>query len=159
MVKRISMLLALLGLVGFFGARILVADEHPKSDKPAWKACDQSKVEKGWKCNKCNKVIQDMSKEVDEKGNCKACGEKPVEIDVCVKTGWWCEKCGAQSLEKSDCAACKCAMSEKTVRSEIIWICPGCKAKMKQGDHCKGCDKDAVKSCNDSGTFPHVTKG
>lgn len=61
-----------------------IAQERGKGPAP----CDMKTLEKGLYCAKCDKLLG--KEDLNDEKKCKAegCGEKPVEVEVCVKERW-----------------------------------------------------------------------
>lgn len=75
---RVTLGLAAIGLI----AGSALAQERGSDKKPA--TCDFKKTEKGIWCQKCDKLLE-VKTDLDDKKNHKECGEKPLEVDLCVK--------------------------------------------------------------------------
>lgn len=115
--------------------------------------CDVKKVQTAKKCAQCNKILED--KDLKD-GKCAQCGEKPVSVSVCVKSGFFCNKCDFHSAKKGACQNCKVALQEKVVKAEVTYQCPGCKETSDKAGGCPKCKKTLERTCKQSGTFPHV---
>lgn len=58
-----------------------VAQERGGGPKP----CDMKSLEKGLWCSKCDKLLGKDDLNDEKKCKAEGCGEKPVEVEVCVK--------------------------------------------------------------------------
>lgn len=114
--------------------------------------CPMAKVEKGLWCADCKAAVE----KADLKdGNCAKCGKAPAEADLCVATGWHCEKDGVWAKAAGECGTCKGALAEKTVKALVMYQCPKCPANGAAAFKCDKCSADAEKTCSESGKGPH----
>jgi hypothetical protein len=116
-------------------------------------------TKKSGKCGTCKKKLE---KRVSDKGVCPTCFAQPQHVQVCVKTGYACPKCGAKSLKATKCGGCRASHKKTVSRSLIQYVCPACKKGSYLSGKCKDkeCAKHGealVRSCSLSGEVPHVT--
>lgn len=154
---RILLTLGVIGLAYSLNASAPVGDK-----------CDLKKVEDGYWCDACGKVLE--SGDLVEKEFCKKCNDgkkgkdraKAKKVQVCVKHYFQCEADSDEHAFKAGkCKKCKKEMKEMTDKCVVVFVCEGCK---KEGDKegpcpekdCKKAGKKFVKSCKKSGEFPHV---
>ena len=108
--------------------------------------CDECEIErvKVTMCEKCDEMISDQ------------------KVEVCVKTGYICEDCGTESLKPGKCPDCKEEMTKITVKCRVIYKCKDCDYSQFEPGKCSSdeeldCyDKELIKTCENSGTFPHT---
>lgn len=117
--------------------------------------CPLAKIEKGWWCDGCKAAV---AKEDLKDGKCAKCKGTPVETDLCIATGYVCEKDGVCLPKAGDCEKCKGKLVEKVIKAKVVWACPDCAHELKQGDKCEKCKKDAEKTCSASGKCPHASE-
>jgi hypothetical protein len=110
-------------------------------------ACDLKTLKTLKVCVVCDDVV--------EKGDTH-CDEKVDKVEFCVKTYYECEECGETSFKPGKCCDAKMEKQEDLART--IWACPECGMGGEKGDKCSDCDKALVKTCESSGTFPHVAE-
>ena len=159
LLRRIHMKLArLLGLPCLLlvagvlsGVYPIFAEDGPK--------CDLAKVEKRAWCSGCKALPGKEA--LDEKGGCKKCGDKAKveQVDACIKTVWLCPKCKDADAAAGTCEDCKQERVAHEVAARVVFACPGCGAKADAAGACtNGACKSAalVRTCSQSGTFPHV---
>jgi hypothetical protein len=145
--------LALAGLVGFGSA--VAAGEG--------KACDVKQVEKGYYCDTCKALLETSAVDVKEMKH-KGMDHAVQEAQVCVKTLVDCqaEGCDMSWAKGAPVPGCckEHATKENVTKSRVVWKCDACGAAAgKQTDvrHTgEGCTGKIVKSCEKSGTPPHV---
>jgi len=127
--------------------------------KPAAESCDLKKVVKMDYCPECQKIL--LKGDLDAKGQCRACGDqsKVEKVDVCCKTAYAC--CGKQAVEAFVCEKCGEDATAKDINALVIYVCKGCGAKASKAGNCSGttcanAGKPLTRTCELSGTFPHV---
>lgn len=152
----------LLFLGGFFLIALLLT-LGVMAEQKVWKKCDLKKIETAYKCPQCDKIY-------DKAGKCEECSREYDEdvtlekIEVCVKTGYVCEGCGKKSLKPGRCEDCDTELTPKTVKSKIVYKCPECGWNYNAPGNCDDCTTDEgepvklEKTCEHSGTFPHVSE-
>lgn len=110
------------------------------------------------KCEFCGKKRE---KKVSEKDVCPKCYAKPMAVEVCVKAGYACPKCGETSAKPARCGSCRVKFKKTDIRALIEYRCPGCgKAAYEPGKctnaECERHGQDLVRTCTRSGKPPHV---
>ncbi|MHC4860176.1 MAG: hypothetical protein ACYTDY_08810 [Planctomycetota bacterium] len=112
------------------------------------------------KCPDCEKALV---KKTSGKNVCPKCYEKPLEAEICVRTCYECPECCEQVAEAGECKECEEKLAQITVRALIQYQCPetDCDEASYKPAKCqnKECDhhgKPLVKTCSESGVFPHV---
>lgn len=133
----------------------------PASGQEAKKDCDLAKIEDGKYCPKCRKILvkTDKVNDFDKEGACKECKSAPETVKLCIKE--WIPRCGMHDMqphEKSCCNSKFCCKVE-IVRALVTFKCAGCEAAAASEEAVKHAEKEhekkIVKSCGNSGTFPH----
>jgi hypothetical protein len=133
--------------------------------------CDLSHVEAGLYCTVCDRVLN--PEEIKEGEYCRACyewakgedisPEKAKKVEVCIKTCHACPGCGRFGRPVGRCAFCTRFYIETMVRARIIRACTGCRTWYENEERCR--DEECIKkrsrivrTCAESGTFPHTSK-
>ncbi|MBI4878828.1 MAG: hypothetical protein HY812_04090 [Planctomycetes bacterium] len=119
-------------------------------------------ADKAGDCEWCNAPLE---KKVSGKDVCPACYAPPAECEACVKVYYECPDCGETALEPGACPVCddeKSPQLEKITSLAVIqYVCEGCYSPSLLPGRCVSdeCDhegQERVKTCSESGTFPHV---
>lgn len=138
-------LVSTLALGLFIGSVSAAVDDKP---------CDLSNLKAAPYCGKCHTI----DPKVDMDGKC--CGSELKEVWACVKTCFECSGCHKLMVKDESC--CKGMKNEgKTVKALIVYKCEGCGATAeKEGNcanaKCKAAGKKIKKTCEKSGTCPHI---
>lgn len=121
----------------------------------AWEAkekCDLKTVQKASYCTKCKKFLD--ADQIDKNTTCKTCGTNVVEKEACVKETYQCAECGHISNASGKCH--NKDMVKNVSKALVIWKCPMCAMVFEAAGQCTMCKKDLEKTCDQSGTAPHV---
>jgi hypothetical protein len=145
--------------VGVFSARGQEGEKPEKAvAKTAPAACDLKKVVKMDYCPGCSMVLS--KEDLNDKGQCRLCGEesKVEKVDVCTKTLYEC--CGKQAVAAFSCDKCGEEASGRTVNARVIFVCKGCGGKSDKAGNCAAAQctaagKPLARTCELSGKFPH----
>jgi len=121
--------------------------------------CDVAMVIKVPYCTSCKKIL-DTEDIVNNKH--KTCEKKPDKTDACVKSFYQCPSCKISSNTPGRCETCKKGYAQKPSYARVVYRCPKCRTADQQSGacgkaECKGTKR--VKSCEMSGTPPHVGPG
>jgi hypothetical protein len=119
---------------------------------------------KGGKCLDCEK---EMSKKKTAKNACKACFDKAIDVEVCIKTFYECPECKVAAAKAGKCSDCvddkdkPIEMKLTTSKALVEYYCEECgmslfKAGKCTDKECKNTGKPLTKCCSDGGNFPHV---
>lgn len=138
-------------------ALLLAAWAGPDQEKGSRQGgpCDLKMIQMVPYCTTCKTV----DPQLDPDG--QHCGARPKDVEVCLKTYTECTKCSSKNLE--DIACCADAKKEKrTDKSLVLYRCEGCGMKGERegpciGESCIKAGKKVKRSCEKSGTFPHVS--
>ena len=132
------------------------------------KACDLKTVEDGLYCEDCEEILEGDA--IEKKLYCAACyesateaeetPEKATKIKVCVKSAFQCPDCSELSPSAGTCAECDVKLEKATVKARVIFACQECgTAADKEGlcdeEDCREMKAKVVRTCDQSGTFPH----
>lgn len=127
----------------------------------ACSVCETARKESG-SCPRCDEALE---KKVSGKDVCPHCFAKPVEAELCEKTCFECPECYERGVAGT-CPDCEKKRAKTTVRALIEYFCPqdGCSESSygpgKCGDEeCGSYGKPLVKTCTESGEYPHVKAG
>jgi hypothetical protein len=144
----------LAALATFLLAGLAPAQEGEEK-KPA-PPCDLAAVEDGFWCGKCKKVLEAEQLSADK---CKSCDSTPEKIPVCVKK--WIPRCGMHdgNPHLEPCCKSKMCCKAETLKNPVIYRCEGCgqsaRTEAAIAHDAKAHDKNAIKTCEGSGTRPH----
>ncbi len=150
MVRRWTWLCLVVFALGAGSAWVIRAEEDPA------KKCDmRSGGGVGWKCPKCEAIHVDGTIEGTE---CPECRTEMMNIPLCMKVGFHCEKDAICKPEAGKCPTCGDALVEKPFPAEIYYKCPKCGQRDVTGrpGECPDCKVFRVKTCASSGKCPHL---
>jgi hypothetical protein len=117
-------------------------------------------AEKKGDCPHCEgKVVEKVS----GKNVCPICYGKVGMAEICVKEYYECPGCDARSAKAGKCKECKKDLVKKTSHAAIEYWCGDCGFSSRKPGNCpeKTCkaeDRKLIRSCEESGDFPHVKK-
>ena len=118
----------------------------------------ESSYEKPGECELCGETLQ---KKVSGKDVCPHCFAKPEPAEACVKTYFECPMCECRSATPGKCEDCDEEMEKCVSRALVEYVCPDCgHFSLKPGKcpdpDCSHAGKPLVRTCSESGTYPHV---
>ena len=109
--------------------------------------CDVKKTRVDRVCAECDELV----------GNAKEhCGATPVKVEHCVKEVWVCEDCAETSEKPGKCPGCENKMAKSEDLARVFYECPECGGESESKGKCEECDKTLVRTCDKSGSAPHV---
>ena len=135
-----------------------VAADENTADKAKAHNCAVANVEKGMWCATCKALVDPAAL---KEGKCATCNNAPAECEVCVVKSFHCDACKLDA-DGAKCGKCSGELKEMTDKCRVSWECPKCGADADKPGKCANGDcKEAemAKSCEKSGTSPHVAKG
>lgn len=127
-----------------------------RAEEDAAKKCDlRSPGGAGWKCTKCEVIHVEGTVEGNQ---CPDCKTEMINVPLCMKAGFKCEKDGVCQAKAGKCPKCAADLVETPVPSEIYYRCPKCEKRDPAGrpGECPACKVFRVKTCALSGTCPHL---
>jgi hypothetical protein len=141
-------------------------DNKPKGEAPK---CDLKKTEKGKFCETCVKLRapEDLGSDY---WTCKECSTRAKECDVCVKEVWECPECRENTYAKEgtctkdSCKSKKPKLEKKFDKARVYFKCKGTcmqtalEKKRCLNQECSGKGKDYERTCDKSGSHPHLAK-
>ena len=160
MMRMLACTLCSVFSIGLAISAVAAQDAAKPQDTKDAVVCDLKTVQAMDYCPTCKAVL--TKETLNEKGQCKKCLDKSalVKRDVCIKTSYEC--CGKKSIKAFDCEKCKAPAKGTVVPSLVIFKCPACNTvadkagKCTKAD-CKNTGKDLAKTCEKSGTHPHLS--
>lgn len=149
-----------LALVALCAGTFLAALEPPKDgdkkDAPPPK-CDLAKIVKIERCHDCATDFDSGKCKCGKPKEC-TCKQKKEEVDVCEKIYYQCTECGNKQFKAGKCEKDGKKVEEKKSHADIIYVCEKDKVETDKPGKCKECKANLVKTCKESGNFPHVGK-
>ena len=108
--------------------------------------CDVKKTRTDMVCAECEEIVK--AKE--------HCGAAPVKVEHCVKEVYVCEECDESASKPGKCPGCEGKMTKSEDLARTYWECPECGDESQTKGKCGECDVAYVKTCEKSGSEPHV---
>jgi len=98
---------------------------------------------------------------VSEPDACPKCYKKTLSVEVCVKNGYACPKCGETSSKPARCEACRAKYKKGPSRALVKYECSACMGSAYEAgkcgnEECKRKGEALVRICTQSGKPPHV---